>query len=80
MEKRPCLFFALPHVPLDGVDDAQEPKTYRPEVILAVHDLAERFGPVHKGIVIGRYEYRFRSKAQLSPADDSSIYPAIAYA
>ena len=51
-ERRPCVFLALPHVPLDGVDDAQEPKTYRPEMILAVDDLAKRFAPVHKGIVV----------------------------
>jgi hypothetical protein len=52
MEKRPCLFLALPHVPLDGVDDAQESKTYRPEMILAVFDLAKRRAPVHNVIVI----------------------------
>ena len=47
-------------------------KSVASEIILAVDDLAERPGPVHKGIVFGRYEYRFRSKATLASWSDQS--------
>jgi hypothetical protein len=48
----PSFLLVLPHVPLDWVDDPQERQPHRPEMILAVYDLAKRSAPVHTGIVV----------------------------